>query len=107
MFLVRGKYRELLRRLFRHELGGRVSLGTALSREPLTDVDHLAEWTEFDDYIMEGGVSFSLRTSETPDGLALAVRLKGMNRDQYVAAALMSYFRWVGLEAVPVGDSGG
>ncbi len=106
MFLVRGEYRDLLQRLFRHEEGGRVSLGTALSREPLADLDHLAEWTEFGDYIMEGGVSYSLRAREAPDGLALAVRLKGMNRDQYVASSLKSYIRWVGLEAVPVEGGG-
>ena len=72
----------------------------------MADLDQLAEWTEFGDYIMEGGVSFSLRTLEAPDGLTLAVRLNGMNRDQYVAAALESYIRWVGLEAVPLEDSG-
>lgn len=102
MFLVRGEYREVLRRLFQYEEGGRRSLGTALSSEPLADPDQLAEWTEFGDYIMEGGVSYSLRAREAPGGLALEVRLKVMNRDQYVPASLKSYIRWTGLERVPV-----
>jgi hypothetical protein len=105
VFLVRGEYRDLMRRLFRHE-GGRVRLGTALSLEPVTDLDRLAEWTEFGDCILEGVVNYSLRVREVPDGLALAVRFKGMNRDNYVAPALRSYIRWEGLGAEPVEGGG-
>jgi len=69
VFLIVGEYRDLLNRLFRREEGGRVRIGTALSREPLTDLGRLAEWTEFADYIMEGGVSYFLRAREVADGL--------------------------------------
>jgi hypothetical protein len=106
VFVVRGQYWDVLHRLFRHEKDGRVWLGTAHNREPLADFGRLAEWTEFSDYIMEGGVIYAIRVREVTDGLELAVRLKGMNRDRYVAASLNSYIQWAGLQAVPAENAG-
>jgi hypothetical protein len=102
VFLVHGEYSDILERLFRHDPDGRVLLGTAQSREPFANLGALAEWTEFSDYIMEGGVRYALRVSRVPDGLVVEVQLKGMNRDRFVASSLKAYIGWESLEARPM-----
>lgn len=99
MLLVRGEYEDVLRRLFLRTDEGRIRLGVAQSSDVVPDLHALTAWTDFRDYVMEGSVSYAIRVSEVAEGLALDVRLKGMNRDQYVAFSLKNYIRGAGFEA--------
>jgi hypothetical protein len=101
VFAVSGEYHNLLAILFPPAPEGRVSFGWATSTEPIPDLVRLADWTPFRDYIMEGFVFYSVRARAMPSGLSLEVRLKGSNRDRYVAPSVKDYIRWAGLEAVP------
>lgn len=102
--LIRGEYRDLLHQLFRREADGCVFFGGAHSRELLADLERLAEWTEFIDYLMEGSVRYSLRASDVPEGLVLAVQLNGTSRDRLVVTFLQKHIRAVGLEALLMAD---
>lgn len=95
--LLDGEYPERLAGLFRRAGDGYVSLGMAHTAEPLGALEHLAEWTCFRDYLMEGFVSFFIRTRNAAPGLILEVRFSGTNRDQYVIPALKHYLRSAGI----------
>jgi hypothetical protein len=96
MFSIQGEYNDVLQRLFRLNLNGKVSFGTGKSEQQVLDLEQLEDWTVFRDYIQEGFVTYSLRTCRSEAGLVLEVRLHGTNRDSYVTAAMKRYIRQAG-----------
>ena len=66
-FTLTDKYDEAPTRLFKIGDDGRVTIGSATTCEPGTQVD-LEKWAHFSDYIMEGFVTYNLRLSRQNGG---------------------------------------
>ena len=87
-FEIRGDGSQLLTDLFStQEERLRFGLGGWCDKEGVI----LSEWTRFHDYLMEGAVTYEVRTHTHGHGLLLEVRTTGSRRDEYVG----NQVRWV------------
>jgi hypothetical protein len=95
---LKDNYDEVRSRLLTVTEDGRVTIGTAMSRDPLETFDGLEEWTLFSDYVMEGFVTYYLRLLRKGSGAVVELRLAGTNRDRYIPSAIKHYLNSAGLQ---------
>jgi hypothetical protein len=90
-----------LAKLFVVNADGTVSLGwSATTKRPINVSRLLQEPVEFQDYIMEGFVSYTLQIQSHPQGSELVASGFGSNRDQYICPQVRHFIVAAGITIV-------
>ena len=90
-WIVSIKRDDFVERAFTRSEDGLIEFGWTGKAVHQQTNNFLQEWTQFSDYVMEGGVVYEVRVLAEGNSAKVELRLLGTNRDQYVPKLVQSY----------------
>ena len=98
-FQINGRYRDILRRLFKQGDRGGLRFGWTGIAARCDSLESLeGQWWLFRDYILEGFLSYLVSCRRNDDGLRLSIMTTGTNRDDYIDPQVRHYINAAGLD---------